>query len=71
MSKPPAGERCRLTLRTLPDDTPVAIRLRHVLKGLLRTWGFRAECVEQLQEETEGDPPAITADLAERPLRAR
>jgi len=71
MSKHPAGERYRLTLRALPGDTPVAIRLRHVLKGLLRAWGFRCERVEQLHQETEADAPQpITADQGERPLRA-
>jgi len=68
MGQQPAGERYRLTLRALPSDTPVAIRLRHILKGLLRAWDFRCERVEQLHQETEGDAPQpITADRGERP----
>ena len=36
-------ERFRLIIRSEPSETPVVIRLRHVLKGLLRAWGFKAE----------------------------
>jgi hypothetical protein len=63
MSEP---ERYRLTLRALPDNTLVAIRLRHVLKGLLRAWGFRAERVEQLQPDgSEAEQtPALPAPIA-------
>ena len=48
MPEPNDPERFRLTLRALPSETPVEIRLRGILKRLLRTWGFRAELVEQL-----------------------
>ncbi len=40
--------RFRLTIRSEPSETPAVIRLRHVLKGLLRAWGFRAEVVEDI-----------------------
>lgn len=56
----PNGERYRLTLLALPDDTPVAIRLRCVLKGLLRGWRFRCERVEELPAEPEAKTPPDT-----------
>lgn len=72
MTQRPVGERYRLTLRTLPDDTPLAARLRYVLKWPLHAWGFRAERVEQLHHEAEGGaPPPITADQGQRSLHAR
>jgi hypothetical protein len=38
----------RLTLEALPDDVPAHVRLKRVLKGLLRGYGFRCVRVEQV-----------------------
>jgi hypothetical protein len=58
----PSEERNRafvLTIRPLPDRTPVEIRLRHVLKRLLRSYGFR--CVscrpDQPNQRNENETP--------------
>lgn len=61
MPEKPDRPRYRLTIRSEPCDTPAVIRLRRVLKGLLRSWKFRAELVEELQP----DPAPIAADQAE------
>ncbi len=58
----PNGERFRLTLRDLPDDLPVAIRLRHVLKCLLRAWAFRCERVEEMAAANENQAPTAKAN---------
>ncbi len=60
MSKP-AGERFTLTIRALPSETPVAVRLRHVLKGMLRAWGFRCERIEQLPDASGENLAPIAA----------
>ncbi len=39
------GTSFTLVLQALPSDVPVMIRLRRVLKGLLRTYDFRAVSV--------------------------
>ena len=58
-------ERYRLTIVSTPSDVPAIIRLRHVLKGLLRCWHFRAELVEDLQPEVSG-PLAIVGGGADQ-----
>lgn len=45
-------ELIRLILRPLPDEVPVEIRLRRLLKSLLRAYGFRCESVETIPDET-------------------
>lgn len=42
----------RLLIRdTAPEGSPpVEVRLRHVLKGLLRGWGFRCREIEQVND---------------------
>jgi hypothetical protein len=58
------GDRIRLTLKALPADVPVAIRLRHVLKGLLRAWGLRCVLVERVEP---AQTAATTATTEPRP----
>jgi hypothetical protein len=50
-----------LRLRPERSSVPVVIRLRHVLKALLRTYGFRALSVEEVPADR---PPATAADAA-------
>lgn len=50
----------RLTLKPLPDDVPEAIRLRHVLKRLLRTYGFRCMAIDNVADART--PPAARRD---------
>ncbi len=55
----------QLTLRPLPDDRPVALRLRAMLKNALRQQRLR--CVEILELPAPGSPataagPPRTAD---------
>jgi hypothetical protein len=48
----------RLTLRPLPSDVPVDVRLRKALKGLLRAHGFKCLLVEDVGP---GEPPGEKA----------
>ena len=41
------GEQNRLDLTARPGDVPPVVRLRHVLKALLRSYGFRATAVKE------------------------
>jgi hypothetical protein len=50
------------------DGPPVEIRLRHVLKGLLRGWGFRCKSIEEVKPannppDGRRDPGATGATL--------
>jgi hypothetical protein len=42
------GEEYELRLVAVPSDVPAIIRLRHVLKSLLRAYGFRAVSVRDV-----------------------
>lgn len=47
----------RLVIRAVPgDERPLAVRLRHVLKGLLRGQGFRCVSIEELPGGTTPTP---------------
>ena len=61
-----------LTLRALPSDVPVVVRLRGVLKRLLRGYGFRCVTIEQEEGTTgcERSRRATRDDFSEG-LRAR
>jgi len=52
-----ARERYTLTIRALPDSAPPIIRLRRVIKGLLRAYGFRLLAVVQLHEDSPATAP--------------
>ena len=55
----PESARYRVELRAVgPDDVPVVIRLRRLLKVALRAFGLRAVKVEQV--EPAGDGPVVT-----------
>jgi hypothetical protein len=61
MPRHPGGERYELQLVALADgDAPAIVRLRHVLKALLRHYGFRAEAVRQLP----ATPPGVAGTAA-------
>lgn len=47
-----------------PGDPPSSVRLRHVLKRLLRSYGFRAVRVEETTPA--GDSPAPATDDGNR-----
>jgi hypothetical protein len=53
--------RIRLTLRPLPSEIPVGVRLRKLMKALLRSYGFRCEDFEipaesePLKQPVDGD----------------
>ncbi len=50
----PCGNRYHLTLRLLPEDgIPDAIRLRHALKCLLRSYGIRCETIFSAASEND------------------
>jgi hypothetical protein len=51
-----------LTLRPLPADSPASIRLRHALKGLLRSYGFRC-----LRVDVVAQPSGPSQDAAGSP----
>jgi hypothetical protein len=55
----PEPARYRVELRAVgPDDVPVVVRLRRLLKVALRAFGLRAVRVEQV--EPAGNEPAVT-----------
>ena len=54
-----------LTIRALPSDVPVMIRLRRILKGLLRSYDFRCVSIVPVDQggvvacgdfQPQGDP---------------
>jgi hypothetical protein len=53
--------RYRLELEVQPSSVPVAVRLRHVLKALLRTYNFRCLSAVELPADR---PPAVSNDAA-------
>lgn len=59
MPRHPGGERYELQLVALADDAPAIIRLRHVLKALLRHYGFRAEFVRDVTTKPLAVTPAV------------
>ena len=56
-----------LTIRDVaaPDDAPVAIRLRHVLKRLLRSLAFRAVEVRRAPAEDRQRPAQAPTEESE------
>jgi hypothetical protein len=57
------GEEYELTIRALPDDdAPAIVRLRHVLKALLRGYGFRCTGCRDI---TPALPPPGTPGVAQ------
>lgn len=46
----------RLVLRPLPDEVPVAIRLRQLLKYALRAQGFRLVRLEEVPRGEKKEP---------------
>ncbi len=58
----------RLLIRPVPHARPLATRLRHVLKGLLRAYGFRVVSVEELPSgPTAASAAGTTAGEARPP----
>lgn len=60
MTDRPAEPDIHLTLRPLPDTVPVAVRLRHVLKRLLRDHRFRCIRIDwhkAPEDAQEGEQP--------------
>jgi hypothetical protein len=59
------GETYELSLVAQPDEVPPIIRLRHILKALLRVYGFRCVRVEDVTPYPDGPPagtPTLTPD---------
>jgi hypothetical protein len=47
-----------------PGDAPTIVRLRHVLKGLIRAYGFRCARIEERVGPDQADVAALDADPA-------
>ncbi len=52
----------RLTFRALPGELPVPIRLRHLLKDALRSYGLRCTAIEEVKPSNP-DPLPKEVDL--------
>jgi hypothetical protein len=49
----------RLTVEALPGDVPAPVRLKRLLKGVLRGYGFR--CLEAREVPSGPPPPGLAA----------
>jgi hypothetical protein len=63
MPRHPAGERYELVIVAQADDyAPAVVRLRHVLKALLRTYGFRCTSCRDVTPRSPAPPPGVAQE---------
>ena len=63
------GEEFEIRIRALPDDVPVFVRLRKLLKAALRAYGFRCESARDVTPKLPDPPPPRGAAFDRLPLR--